>query len=97
MENKYFGIFDFYTRYEWNTANPNDAQHQLMADRYRDVIKEVLTHYDPILTPAQKEALSWIGLDRADIVAWQLLLPEERTRINELQREILNTYNNGCN
>jgi len=67
-----------------------------MADRYRDVVKEVLTDYDPSLNETEKEALSWIGLDSADIVAWQLLLPEERETINDLQREILNNYSNEC-
>ncbi len=78
-------------------SNPNDYQHQQMAQHYRDVVKQALTDYDPTLTENQKEAISWIGLDTADIVAWQNLTPSERTAINNLQSQILNTFSNGCN
>lgn len=97
LENKYFGVFDFYSRFEWDTTTPSDAQHQLMANRYRNVIKEVLDDNFPSLSEGQKEALSWIGLDRADIVAWQLLTQEERDNINVIQRHILNGFSNECN
>jgi len=100
LENKYFGIFDYYTRYNYGIlvgSNPNDYQHQQMAQHYRDVVKQALTDYDPTLTENQKEANSWIGLDTADIVAWQILTPSERTAINNLQSQILNTFSNGCN
>ncbi|TXK74231.1 hypothetical protein [Mesonia sp. HuA40] len=72
MENKYFGIFDYFTRYNYGIpvgSNPNDYQHQQLAQHYRDIIKQALTDYDPSLTSAQKEALSWIGLNTADIKA----------------------------
>jgi hypothetical protein len=100
LENKYFGIFDYFTRYNYGIlvgSNPNDYQHQQMAQHYRDVVKQALTDYDPTLTATQKEAISWIGLDTADIVAWQILTPSERTAINNLQSQILNTFSNGCN
>ena len=97
LENKYFGIFDYYTRYDWDTSTPNNAQHQAMAQHYRDIIKQALTGYDPTLTEVQKDALSWLGLNSANIVAWQNLTPEERTAINDLQTQIRNTFPNGCN
>lgn len=68
-----------------------------MAQHYRDVVKQALTDYDPTLTDAQKDALSWLGLNRADIVAWQNLSPSEKTAINNLQSQIQNTFPNGCN
>jgi hypothetical protein len=97
LENKYFGIFDHYTRYDWDDDAPDNAQHQQMAGYYRDVVKQALTEYDPSLTLAQKEALSWIGLNSADIVAWQLKTPEEQEAIDDLIQNIQNTFPNGCN
>jgi hypothetical protein len=64
LENKYFRIFDYFTRYNYGTpigSNPNDYQHQQMADYYRNVIKQALTDCDSTLNDAQKEALSWLG------------------------------------
>jgi hypothetical protein len=95
LENKYFGIFDFYTRFEWNTSNPSSAQHQLMADRYRNIIKQALTDYDSTLTDTQKEALSWIGLNDANVVAWQNY--PNKTSITSTLVNIKNTFPNGCN
>jgi hypothetical protein len=97
LQNKYEGIFDYYTRYDWDTSTPNNAQHQAMASHYRNIVKQALTDYDPTLTDEQKEALSWIGLNEANIVAWQNLTPNERTAINSLQTQINNTSPNGCN
>jgi len=99
LENKYFGIFDYFTRYNYGTPvgnEPNDWQHEQMAQHYRDIIKQALTDYDPTLTNAQKEALSWIGLNEANIKAWQNLLPSERTTINNTITQIQNTFPNGC-
>jgi hypothetical protein len=95
LQNKYFGIFDFYTRFEWNTSNPSSAQHQLMADRYRNVIKQALTDYDSTLTDTQKEALSWIGLNEANVVAWQNY--PNKASVTSTLTTIKNTYPNGCN
>tara|TARA_B110000093_G_scaffold103979_1_gene111755 strand:+ start:66 stop:332 length:267 start_codon:yes stop_codon:yes gene_type:complete len=62
-----------------------------------DIIKQALTDYDPTLTDAQKDALSWIGLNSANIVAWQNLTSSERTTINSSISTIQNTFPNGCN
>jgi hypothetical protein len=97
LENKYFGIFDYYTRYDWDENASNNAQHQQMAQHYRDVVKHTLTDYDPNLTAAQKEALSWIGLNSANIVAWQNLTPIEKQTINNTIQNIQNIFPNGCN
>lgn len=99
LENKYFGIFDYFTRYNYGTPvgnEPNDWQHEQMAQHYRDIIKEALTDYDPSLTEQQKEALSWIGLNEANIKAWQNLTQPERDSINQTITQIKNTFPNGC-
>ena len=100
LENKYSGILDYFTRYKWQVPGgqqPTSWQHQAMAQHYRDIIKQALTGYDPALTEAEKEALSWLGLNDANVVAWQNLMPEERTAINDIQTQIKNTFPNGCN
>jgi len=99
LENKYAGIFYYFTKYKYGVPTdqePNDYQHQQLAQYYRDVIKQVLTDFDTSLTDEEKEALSWIGLNKADIVAWQNLTPNERTAINNIQTQIKNTFPNGC-
>jgi hypothetical protein len=107
LENKYFGIFDYFTRYKYGipvSNEPNDWQHQQMAQHYRNTIKKVLTDYDPTLTIAQKEALSWIGLNEANIKAWQNLdedpnldTQQEQNAITTLISQIKNTFTNECN
>jgi len=67
-----------------------------MAQHYRDVIKQALTDYDSSLTETQKEALSWIGLNKANIKAWQNLTQPERNSINNTITQIKNTFSNGC-
>lgn len=97
LENKYFGIFDYYTRYRIPVGNnPNDWQHEQMAQHYRDVIKQALTDYDSTLTNAQKEALSWIGLNEANIKAWQNLAQPERDTISNTITQISNTFSDEC-
>ncbi|WP_072881981.1 hypothetical protein [Salegentibacter echinorum] len=68
-----------------------------MAQHYRDIIKQALSDYDPSLTSAQKEALSWIGLNTADIKAWQLKTPQEQQAIKDQITNMKNTFPNGCN
>ncbi len=95
LENKYFGIWDYYVRYNDNDATPDNGQHQQMAEHYRDVVKQALTDYDPTLTEAQKEALSWLGLNEANIVAWQNYT--NKNAVEDTLTHIKNTYPNGCN
>lgn len=95
LENKYEGIFKYYTKFEWDTSTPTSAQHQQMADYYRKTIKKALNDFDPSLTDEEKEALSWIGLNKANIVAWQNIPNQDE--INQKIANIKNTFNNGCN
>ena len=97
LQNKYFGIWDYYVRYDNNDDTPDNGQHQQMAQHYRDIIKQALSDFDPTLTEEQKEALSWVGLNEANIVAWQNLTEEQQEAINDLQTQIQNTFSNGCN
>lgn len=68
-----------------------------MAQHYRNIIKQALTDYDPTLTNSQKEALSWIGLNEANIRAWQNLTQDERDIIDHTIIQIKNTFSNECN
>ncbi len=68
--------------------------YQQMAEHYRDVVKQALTDYDPTLTEAQKEALSWLGLNEANIVAWQNYTNKDT--VEDTLTHIKNTYPNGC-
>jgi len=68
----------------------------MMAQHYRGIIEQALRDYDPSLTEAQKEALSWIGLNSADIMAWQNLTQTERQTITSTIQNIQNTFENGC-
>jgi hypothetical protein len=95
LQNKYFGIWDYYVRYDNNDDTPDNGQHQQMAQHYRDIVKQALTDYDPTLTSQQKEALSWIGLNEANVVAWQNY-PNKSSVTNTLTN-IKNTFPNGCN
>mgnify|MGYP000748929892 CR=1 FL=1 len=95
LQNKYYAIFDAYTNFEWNTSTPTSAQHQLMAARYRNVVKQALTDYDSTLTDTQKEALSWLGLNKANIKAWQYY--PNKSSVTSTLTNIKNTYPNGCN
>jgi hypothetical protein len=104
LQNKYFGIWDYYVRYDDNDDTPDNGQHQQMAQHYRDIVKQALTDYDPTLTEEQKEALSWIGLNEANIVAWQNLdenpnlnTQQEQAAINSTITQIKNTFPNECN
>ncbi|MBA6156366.1 hypothetical protein H3Z83_07550 [Tenacibaculum sp. S7007] len=96
LQNKYFGIWDYYVRYDNNDDTPDNGQHQAMAQHYREIIKQALTSYDSTLTNTQKEALSWIGLNEANIKAWQNLTQPQRDAINQTITQIKNTFPNGC-
>ena len=103
LQNKYFGIWDYNVRYDDNDNTPDNGQHQQMAQHYRDIIKDALTDYDPTLTETQKNALSWIGLNEANVVAWQnidedpnLNTEDEQNAINYIINLIQNTFPNDC-
>jgi len=90
LENKYFGIFDYYTRYDWDENAPNNAQHQLMAEHYVDIMKDVLADFDDNQNSTEYyESLSWIGLK--ETIAWDNLSPTDTIIINtNIQNELQN-------
>ena len=62
----FFGVWDFYTRYEWDVPpgqEPSSPQHQQMAANYRNTIILAISEYDNNQhLPSIYEALSWYGL-----------------------------------
>jgi len=97
LENQYFGIFEYFTRYKYGIPtddNPNDWQHQQMAQHYRGIIIQALSDYDPTLTIQQKEALSWLGLKETNIVAWQNY--PNKSSVTSTITNIKSTFTNGC-
>ncbi|PTX62694.1 hypothetical protein C8N46_10290 [Kordia periserrulae] len=96
LRNDYPGLYDYYTRWKWNVPHgqePSDAQHEAMAQHYRDIIIQALREYDNNMqTDEVYEALSWTGLKAT--VAWQNLSPTERANIDQT---ISNFYQNNPN
>ena len=96
IKNDYPGLYDYYIRYIYNVPQgqqPSSAQHQLMAQHYRQVIIEVMQQFDNTQTPDVYEALSWIGLmgegtinsttglATNSTIAWQNLSQSQRLQI----------------
>lgn len=90
------GLYDYYLRYTTNTPNGQpvaSAQHQLMAQHYRDLIVEVLKEYDNTLPDATYQAIAWEGLKGT--VAWNNLTAAERAAINATISSF-NSSNTNC-
>ena len=105
IKNDYPGLYDYYLRYVYNIPvgqQPTSAQHQLMAQHYRQIIIDVLMQYDNTQSLSVYEALSWIGLmgdgpinsvtglSTNPTVAWQNLSQAQRL-------QIISTYTNFIN
>ena len=110
LRNDFFGLYDYYTRWEWNIPegeNPSDAQHELMAQHYRNIIKQVLIEYDPNQTNEVYEGLaleglmgtgtfnSITGLFSTSTVAWTKLSQQQRLNIVNIQ-DTFNISNSNC-
>jgi len=76
-------------------STSTDAQHQQMADYYRETIKNSLTDFDPSLTDEEKEALSLIGLNKTNIISWQNY--PNQSSVTSTITIIKNTFPNECN
>ncbi|NRT17186.1 hypothetical protein HNP99_003565 [Flavobacterium sp. 28A] len=90
IQNDFPKLYKYYEQYQLNTTNPTEFQHEYMADRYRNTIKQVLKQYD---SNAHSEefynTLSWFGLKGT--AAWTNLKIEQRDQINN---SLLNIYEN---
>ncbi|MFL9844742.1 hypothetical protein [Flavobacterium rhizosphaerae] len=105
LQDSFPGLYDYYMRYMFGVVDSNlltDAQHQMMATHYRDIIVDVLKEYDSSKPNELYEAIAWAGLmgsgqlDNSTLlyenstVAWVNLTFSER-------EEILNLYINFIN
>lgn len=91
LKDDYPGLYDYYFRYEWGVSsgeNPTSAQHQAMAEHYRDLIEDALREFNGSLTDEIYEALAWQGLKNT--VAWNNLSYSEKYGI---ENTILNFEN----
>lgn len=95
LQNDYPGLYDYYLRWKNNIPhgmNLTSAQHQVMAQHYRDIIKQALIEFDDSHTQEVYEALSWIGLKNT--IAWNSLSQAER---NNIDQTIFSFENNNPN
>lgn len=76
-----------------------DPQHEMMAEHYRDIIKDALREYDNSFSDEVYEALAWVGLmGRGQIdentglppnptIAWQSVSLQERLSIINVYKD----------
>ncbi len=82
LQGNFPGIFDYYVRYQYNSSTPTDWQHQMMAQHYRDIIKDALREYDNNSSSEDVyDALSWEGL--GDTWVWNNLSSQQKNNINQ--------------
>lgn len=106
IKDDYLGLYDYYMRYEFNVPlgqSPSDAQHELMAQHYRQIIVQVLKQFDNTQTSETYDALSWIGLmgngslDKATGLttnptkAWANVSQAERLKIINIRNNFINS------
>lgn len=103
LKNDFPGLFDYYMRYQYNVPKGqliSDAQHQVMAQHYRQIIVEVLKQFDNNVHADQiYNSLAWIGLmgeGEVDMTTGLPLIPSVAWgKLPQDQRlQILSTYNN---
>ncbi|MEM6517002.1 MAG: hypothetical protein AAF688_12520 [Bacteroidota bacterium] len=110
LRNNFEGIYDYYLRWQWDVPSgqsPSGAQHEAMAQHYRDIIEQALREYDPNQTDATYEALAWTGLMGSGVfdsatglyenstVAWSNLSQTERLNIIS-SNNTFNSTNSNC-
>lgn len=79
-------------------GNGNDIHHELLANSYRDIIKQALSEIYPELTIPELNALSWLGLEYTIEFETQVLSnPIYYNNMDNTRSNIFNTYTNGCN
>lgn len=81
MKDDFPGLYDYYMRWHVNAPDgvpPGSTQHQMMAQHYRGVIKQVLEEFDDSHDDEVYEALAWVGL--RNTVAWNNLSAQEKSQ-----------------
>jgi hypothetical protein len=81
LKNNFSRLYEYYVRYQLNTVAPTGFQHEYIAQKYRNVIKEALIQYDNNQHPEDfYNTLSWFGLKGT--TAWNNLSQAQRDQIN---------------
>ena len=81
IQNDFPKLYQYYLQYELNTKTPTGYQHEYMAERYRNVIKDVLKQYDNNAHSTEfYNTLSWFGLKGT--AAWTNLSQAQKDQIN---------------
>ncbi|EDP95084.1 hypothetical protein U8527_08650 [Kordia algicida OT-1] len=98
LRNNFEGLYDYYVRWRWNIPQgqtPSSAQHEVMAQHYRDTIKQALREFDNTQTESVYDALSWSGLMGTGVLnpTTGLLTNSTQAWINLSQEERLNIIN----
>lgn len=88
-QNNFPGLYDYYTRY-----GINGMQHEQMAAHYQDTMISFLKNYDPTLTDAQYEAISWAGLKGTS--SWNALTQTKKTSLTDIYNSWLASANKQC-
>ena len=97
VKNNFPGLYDYYTRYNFNTSTPNNAQHQQMATHYRETLARILQAFDTgTIVPDNQQPqqlymdLAWEGLryegttGNNAIYTWTSLSQAEKDRIEDV-------------
>ncbi|WP_369012814.1 hypothetical protein [Flavobacterium anhuiense] len=88
-QNNFPGLYDYYTRY-----GINGMQHEQMAAHYQETMISFLKNYDPTLTAAQYEAISWAGLKGTS--SWNALTQAKKTSLTDIYNSWLASANKQC-
>ncbi len=97
LRNDFPGLYDYYKRWKWEVPegqSPSSAQHQAMAQHYRDIIEQALREFDDSHPDELYEALAWIGLE--DTVTWSNLSQTERDNINQTITDFNSSNSDNC-
>jgi len=96
IKDDYPGLYDYYIRWFNNIPvgmNATTAQHQMMAQHYRDIISQAISEYDNNQhSQAIYDALAWQGL--MNTIAWNNFSQSEK---NQIIQTINNFENNNPN
>lgn len=95
VKNNFPGLYDYYTRYNFNTSTPNNAQHQQMATHYIETLADILKAYDNNQHSYQFYMdLAWEGLKYPNIYTWSSLPQQEKNKINKTISDYINSNKN---